>query len=51
MLMLNWYFLPALKEGDMKRRLPDIIKWSNYDRLQSLEDGIKEILKNTKFIL
>jgi len=46
-------FLPALKEGDMKRRLPDITKMKQLLNrpMTSLEDGIKEILKDTKFIL
>ena len=46
-------FLPALKEGDMKRRLPDITKMKQLLNrpMTSLEDGIKEILKDTKLIL
>jgi len=37
----------------MKRRLPDITKMKQLLNrpMTSLEDGIKEILKNTKFIL
>lgn len=42
----------ALKDGDMKRRLPDINKMGELlDRpLLSLDDGIKKILSNTKYI-
>ncbi|PLW92793.1 MAG: epimerase [Marinilabiliales bacterium] len=43
----------ALKEGDMKRRLPDISKMKKLlDRpLMPLEEGIKIILDNSKYIL
>lgn len=42
----------ALKEGDMKRRLPDINKMKKLldQPLLSLDDGIKKILSNTKYI-
>ena len=45
--------LPALEEGDMTRRNPDITKMKTLLKkdLISLEDGIKEILKDTSFIL
>ena len=46
-------YLPALEEGDMTRRHPDITKMETLlqSELISLEDGIKEILKDTSFIL
>lgn len=46
-------YLPALAEGDMTRRHPDITKMKTLlkEDLISLEDGIKEILKDTSFIL
>jgi len=45
--------LAPLEEGDMTRRRPDTTKMmSLVDRpLKTLEEGINEILKNTKFIL
>lgn len=45
--------LPALKEGDMTRRSPDITKMKallNRD-LMSLEEGIKNVLKDTSYII
>jgi UDP-glucose 4-epimerase len=46
----NIVFLPALPEGDMTRRQPDIHKMQLLLRrpLTSLEDGIAAILKNSK---
>jgi len=46
-------FLPALEEGDMKRRLPDISKMKKYlnREMKSIDDGIKEILNDTSYIL
>ncbi|MEO6884425.1 MAG: NAD-dependent epimerase/dehydratase family protein [Bacteroidia bacterium] len=46
-------FLPALEEGDMTRRRPDISKMNLLlDRpLLSLEEGLKQVLQNTRFIL
>jgi UDP-glucose 4-epimerase len=45
--------LPALKDGDMKRRLPDISKMKQVLQrpLLPLEDGIQNILNNSKYIL
>ena len=45
--------LPDLKEGDMKRRLPDITKMQKLLNRQpiKIEDGIKKILENTAFIM
>jgi len=44
--------LPALKEGDMKRRLPDITKMKKLLKREpvSLEDGIKKLLNNLQYI-
>jgi len=49
----NIEHLPALEEGDMTRRHPDITKMKTLlkEDLISLEDGINEILKDTSFIL
>jgi UDP-glucuronate decarboxylase len=46
-------FLPPLEEGDMKRRLPDVSKMKAYlnREMISIDDGIKEILNDTSFIL
>jgi UDP-glucuronate decarboxylase len=46
-------FLDPLEEGDMTRRRPDTTKMSTLiDRpLKPLEEGIKEVLKDTSFIL
>ena len=46
-------FLPALEEGDMKRRLPDVGKMKKYlnREMKSIDDGIKEVLKDTSYIL
>jgi len=43
----------ALEEGDMKRRMPDntIMRRLLGRDLLPLEDGIKKILDNTKFII
>jgi UDP-glucuronate decarboxylase len=49
----NVKFMPPLPEGDMKRRFPDIAKMKkllNRD-LISIEDGIKKILEDTRYIL
>ncbi len=45
--------LPALKEGDMTRRQPDNSKMKNLlgRELLSLEDGLKKVISNTKYIL
>lgn len=45
--------LPALVEGDMTRRHPDITKMKTLltEDLVLLEDGIKEILKDTTYII
>lgn len=45
--------LPALKEGDMTRRLPDTAKMKELLQREPLplEDGIKVILADTRFIL
>lgn len=45
--------LPALEEGDMTRRKPDITKMKQLlpTELISLEDGLKKLLLNTSFIL
>ncbi len=49
----NIKFLPALKEGDMRRRLPDISKMKKILNrpLLPLDEGIKQILSDTKFII
>jgi UDP-glucose 4-epimerase len=46
-------YLPPLEEGDMTRRKPDTTKMSTLMErpLKTLEDGIKEVLNNTQFIL
>lgn len=48
----NIVHLPALKDGDMTRRNPDItIMKSLVDqKIYSLEEGLKKVLKNTSFI-
>jgi UDP-glucuronate decarboxylase len=45
--------LPALKEGDMTRRKPDIAKMKQLLKrdLLPLEEGLNEVLKNTSFII
>jgi len=46
-------YLPALPEGDMTRRLPDVSKMNQLlqrDKL-SLEEGIRKILENSHFII
>ena len=46
-------YLPALEEGDMTRRRPDIAKMKKLLKrdLLPLEEGLKKLIKNTKFIL
>jgi UDP-glucose 4-epimerase len=46
-------FLPALKEGDMTRRLPDTSKMQTLLQREPLplEEGIRRILADTKYIL
>ncbi|MFW5707674.1 MAG: NAD-dependent epimerase/dehydratase family protein [Bacteroidota bacterium] len=46
-------FRPPLPEGDMKRRFPDITKMRKLlnRELISMEDGIRKILRNTRFIM
>jgi nucleoside-diphosphate-sugar epimerase len=46
-------YLPPLKEGDMQRRLPDIAKMKDLLNrpLTSIEEGIQEVLKDTKYII
>lgn len=45
--------LPPLPEGDMTRRKPDITKMKKLlsSPILSLEDGLKEVLKDTSFII
>ncbi len=45
--------VPALEEGDMTRRNPDITKMKTLlnRELVALEDGLKAVLENTKYIL
>lgn len=45
--------LPALEEGDMTRRRPDITKMMQLmdHPLKALEDGLKIVIENNKFIL
>lgn len=45
-------YLPALEEGDMKRRLPDISKMKSLLNREpmDIEKGIKKILDNPKYI-
>ena len=45
--------LPALKDGDMTRRKPDVKKMRELLSKEpvSLEDGLKKVLANTKYIL
>ncbi|MPM51853.1 UDP-glucose 4-epimerase [bioreactor metagenome] len=46
-------YLPPLKEGDMRRRLPDITKMNLLLKrpLLSLEEGIRNILNDTRYII
>jgi UDP-glucose 4-epimerase len=46
-------FLPALEEGDMLRRYPDTTKMMRLlgREPMTLEDGVKKILENPKFII
>lgn len=46
-------YLPALEEGDMTRRRPDINKMKQLmnHELVSLEKGLQNLLENTKYIL
>ncbi len=45
--------LPALEEGDMMRRKPDISKMKQLleGQMISLEDGLKKVLENASYIL
>lgn len=45
--------LPALEEGDMLRRYPDVTKMHAILKRQpySMEEGIKKILENTQYII
>ena len=45
--------LPALEEGDMTRRKPDITKMKQLVNREmiSLEEGLKKVLANTTYIL
>ena len=46
-------YLPPLAEGDMTRRLPDVTKMNlllNRPKT-SLEEGLKKILENRRFII
>jgi UDP-glucose 4-epimerase len=45
--------MPALKEGDMTRRKPDISKMKNLLNRPMLpfEEGLKRIIDNPRFIL
>ena len=45
--------LPALVDGDMTRRQPDITKMKKLLKrdLLPLEEGLKKLIKNTKYIL
>jgi UDP-glucuronate decarboxylase len=49
----NIVHLPALEEGDMTRRKPDITKMKQLmdNPLVTLEEGLEKLLKNTSFIL
>ena len=49
----NIVHLPALEEGDMTRRKPDITKMKQLmgSPLIPLEDGLEKLLQNTSFIL
>ncbi len=46
-------YLPALEEGDMTRRKPDITKMKQLlnREMITLEQGLKKVLANTKYIL
>jgi len=48
----NIVHLPALKDGDMTRRNPDITLMKNLvdQEIYSLEDGLKKVLENASFI-
>lgn len=45
--------LPALKDGDMTRRKPDVTKMKQlFNRdVVALEEGLKKVLQNTRYIL
>jgi UDP-glucuronate decarboxylase len=45
--------LPALKEGDMTRRKPDVTKMHSLLRREftSLEEGIKAIIRSSHFVV
>ncbi len=49
----NIVFVPALEEGDMLRRFPDVTKMMALLEREpvSLEDGIEKILENPEFII
>ena len=49
----NIVHLPALKDGDMTRRKPDITKMKQLLNKETitLEEGLKKVLQNTSFIL
>ena len=49
----NIIHLPALKEGDMTRRKPDVTKMKQLLNKEtiSLEEGLKKVLQNTTYIL
>ncbi|PCI94839.1 MAG: epimerase [Flavobacteriales bacterium] len=46
-------YLPALKDGDMTRRNPDItiMKGLVNQKIYTLEEGLKKVLENTSFML
>lgn len=46
-------YLPALEEGDMTRRRPDITKMKQLLKspMMSLEKGLKEVIADTRYIL
>lgn len=46
-------YLPPLEEGDMTRRLPDVSKMRSVLRREPvpLEEGLKEVISDTRFIL
>ena len=45
-------YLPALKEGDMTRRKPDVTKMRQLLKREftSLDEGLKLILNNNQFV-
>ena len=48
----NIIFLPALKEGDMTRRCPDITKMKLLlnRRMTSLDEGIRRLIDEKNFV-